>query len=82
MSYGARPLTNSNKLKSSQQKIDTNGMLEKRIHLISSELTIIEPESLLLVSDPSVKDATEIIEQIQKYHMLIKTEMDTIVKTN
>jgi hypothetical protein len=80
MSYVARPLTNSNKIPSnSHKKIDTDGMLIKKMRLISSELTILDPESLLLSSDPSVKDATEIIEQIQTYNALIKSEIETIV---
>jgi hypothetical protein len=81
MSYVARPLTNSNKIKpNSHQKIDTHGMLEKKMKSISTELTILDPESLLLSSDPSVKDATEIIEQIQTYYSLIKSEIESIVR--
>jgi hypothetical protein len=60
-------------------KQNKQDILQKKLGLISSELSIIDPESLLLVSDPSVKEATEIIEQIQTYYSLIQNEINAIV---
>jgi hypothetical protein len=46
--------------------------------IIEDELEIIQPESLLKNVDPSI-EATELIEQIQKYNLLIHQEIATVV---
>ncbi len=53
--------------------------LDKKLKIISSELDIIRPETLLLNVDPSI-DAVEIIEQIQSYYALIHREMVSLVE--
>ena len=51
--------------------------LDKKLQLISSELDIIKPDTLLLNVDPSI-DAIEIIEQIKAYYGMIHREMVTL----
>lgn len=51
----------------------------KKLKIIEDELDIIQPESLLKNVDPSI-EATELIEQIQKYNLLIHQEISTVVK--
>jgi DNA repair exonuclease SbcCD ATPase subunit len=51
--------------------------LDKKLQLISSELDIIKPDTLLLNVDPSI-DAIEIIEQIKTYYGMIHREMVTL----
>lgn len=50
----------------------------KKLKIIEDELEIIQPESLLKNVDPSI-EATELIEQIQKYNLLIHQEIATVV---
>jgi hypothetical protein len=50
----------------------------KKLKIIEDELDIIQPESLLKNVDPSI-EATELIEQIQKYNLLIHQEINTVV---
>jgi len=49
----------------------------KKLKIIEDELDIIQPESLLKNVDPSI-EATELIEQIQKYNLLIHQEINTV----
>lgn len=52
--------------------------LEKKLQIISSEMEIMRPDTLLLNADPSI-DAVEIIEQIHTYCTLINKEMGVLV---
>jgi hypothetical protein len=53
--------------------------LEKKLHIISSEMDIMRPDTLLLNADPSI-DAIEIIEQIHTYCTLLNKEIGVLVK--
>ena len=53
--------------------------IDKKLEKITSELEIMNPETLLINADPSI-EATQIIEQIQLYYSLIHTESVELVK--
>lgn len=50
----------------------------QKLKIIEAELEVIQPESLLKNVDPSI-EATELIEQIQKYNLLIHQEINVVV---
>lgn len=52
--------------------------LDKKLNLITSELEIMKPDTLMLNVDPSI-EAREIIEQIQSYYSMIHQEMVELV---
>jgi hypothetical protein len=77
----------SNAPKESKQKIihlskstqlDGISPIDRKLRIITSELDIMKPETLLLTVDPSI-DAISIIEQIQTYYGLIHKEMAQLV---
>ena len=72
-----------NKIKESSNNLNSKSKsettLDKKIKIISDELAIMKPETLLLNVDPSI-EANKIIEQIQEYHSLINNEMIHLVK--
>ena len=55
--------------------------LDKKIEIITSELEIIRPETLILNVDPKL-DSKELIDEIQNYYNLIYKEMINLVKLN
>jgi hypothetical protein len=65
-------ILNKKKLSIAKVKFYTN--LDRKIELIMNELDIIDPNNLLIHSDPSNNDATETITQIQHYYQLLKEE--------
>jgi hypothetical protein len=61
-----------------ESKEQAQSKMLKKLKIIEDELEIIQPESLLKNVDPSI-EATELIEQIQKYNLLIHQEINTVV---
>ena len=62
----------------SDPKESGQSKMMKKLKIIEDELDIIQPESLLKNVDPSI-EATELIEQIQRYNLLIHQEISTVV---
>jgi chromosome segregation ATPase len=63
-----------NKRKPTISKDKYYSNLDRKVELIMNELDIIDPQNLLIHSDPSNNDATETITQIQHYFYLLKEE--------